>query len=272
MSNQIIFQQLFEGYQNTPQLWTGNTIWDLEQLPIELHTQRKFESNSKGKRLRLGKWVETFFSFQLNQLNTVNVLAEGIQIKRQKQTIGELDSLFIWKGQPIHTEVVYKFYLYDPQIEGETYLDHWIGPNRRDTLIYKLNKLRNKQFPLLYNANTLEVLGRLNIDPEQIRQFVHFKAKLFTPLNSNINKKAGLNPSSVAGNYIKAQDLKDFKSYLFYFPKKLEWLLNPETSVPWLHYKDAEPLILNELSNERSPLIWLKSPDGDKQLLFVVWW
>jgi len=64
----------------------------------------------------------------------------------------------LWENnKPIHLEIIYKFYLYDPSI-GLTQLDHWIGPNRRDSLVKKLTKLKQKQLPLLYHPLITQLL------------------------------------------------------------------------------------------------------------------
>ena len=83
----------------------------------------------------------------LYDLNFDNLISEtdesfedkGVKIIVDKITIGEIDCLIEYLNKYIHLEIVYKFYLYDEHINtGE--LDHWIGPNRKDSLVFKLNK------------------------------------------------------------------------------------------------------------------------------------
>jgi len=62
--------------------------------------------------------------------------------------VGELDCLILRDKKPIHLEVIYKFYLYDASV-GDTEIAHFIGPNRKDSLIEKLTKLQEKQLPIL---------------------------------------------------------------------------------------------------------------------------
>ena len=52
----------------------------------------------------------------------------------------------------IHLEIVYKFYLYDNTI-GTSEIDHWIGPNRNDSLREKLEKLKSKRFTSFEEIN-----------------------------------------------------------------------------------------------------------------------
>ena len=88
------FQELFKGFQNTPLLWKSSAVYKFEQFPIEPTTE-KFVEKSEHKKLRLGKWVEKFVTFQLQQNANINILEENLIIKDGKQTIGELDVFVI---------------------------------------------------------------------------------------------------------------------------------------------------------------------------------
>jgi len=65
--------------------------------------------------------------------------------------------LYLDGEQAIYLEIQFKFYLYDKTL-GETEIDHCIGPMRRDSLLIKLAKLREKQLPLLYTNETKVLL------------------------------------------------------------------------------------------------------------------
>lgn len=272
MTDRHTLNKMFQGYQLSSQLWQGNDIWNLEQLPIDLNTQCTFTSFKNGKNLRLGKWVEEFVLFQLNTLENVEVLGSGIQIKKDKLTIGELDSLFLLEGMPIHLEIVYKYYLYDPDIREDSSLANWIGPNRNDRLLQKLNKLKSRQLHLLQNEATKNILESLDIFHKTIKQNVLFKAKLFIPYNSKFEINSALNPSCVVGEYLRLNQLINFEAYSFFIPSKLEWLLVPNIDVHWLNYEAAKSLIRKELDSKRSPLIWVKDNKNKIRLIFVVWW
>src|SRR5690606_23106204 len=119
-----------------------------------------------------------------------------------KRTIGELDALLMTEIGPVHLEIVYKFYLYDPD-EGQTELSHWIGPNRKDNLLQKLKKLKEKQFSLLYHSKTQPLLDNLGLILDEIKQQVLFKAQLFLPLGHQNTVFFQLNPACVKGFYLK---------------------------------------------------------------------
>ena len=172
-------QLQYEGFLNTPLLWQSDTVFELKQLDLSKEKSTPF-NNSIAKNLRLGKRVERFISHQLQQYSSIKILAENIQIQNGKTTVGEIDFIIQQNNIPIHLEVVYKFYLYDESV-GETELAHWIGPNRKDSLVEKLTKLKEKQLPLVYKEQTIPLLKSLNLNSENIQQQVYFKAQLFVP-------------------------------------------------------------------------------------------
>ena len=141
-------QQHFDGFLQTPCLWKNNAVFDLQQFEIE--PKSSAINIEIDKKLRLGKYIERFVSFQVSEDKNCKIISENIQIQQDKITLGELDCILLKEMKPIHLEVVYKFYLYDDTL-GETEIDHFIGPNRKDSLFEKLTKLKEKQLPLLYS-------------------------------------------------------------------------------------------------------------------------
>ena len=140
-----VTQLRFEGFLKTSTLWESTHVYDLSQFKIE---QKSIEIDKEiDTKQRLGKYVERFVSHQLVNTEGISLIAENIQISKDRITLGELDCLLYKNGNPIHLEVVYKFYLYDPTKQG---LHCWIGPNKKDRLVEKLEKLQQKQLPLLY--------------------------------------------------------------------------------------------------------------------------
>ncbi|WKK64585.1 DUF1853 family protein [Lutimonas zeaxanthinifaciens] len=261
---------LFHGYVNTSLLWNHDIVFGLKQFDPQTNPNLTY-SETLANNIRLGKHVEQFVSYALRQNKNIKVYRENIQVKDGKITIGELDCLLMHNGSPIHLEVIYKFYLYDPD-HGASELDHWIGPNRNDSLIQKLNKLKNKQLPLLFNKHTRPLLTELGLDRNKIEQRVHFKAQLFLPLNSTSVQFELLNRSCLSGYYIHLQDTDQIKNCMFYIPTKLNWLMDIQKNVDWKNFTIFQQELGQFLNQKRSPLCWIKYPDGKMQKLFVVWW
>ncbi|UMB60483.1 DUF1853 family protein [Lutibacter sp. A80] len=263
-------QLQYEGFLNTALLWENNDVLNLKQFILETKNTTQF-NGAIVKNQRLGKRVERFLSHQLQQDNSIEILVENIQIQNNKITLGELDCILMQNNKPIHLEVIYKFYLYDATV-GKTALEHWIGPNRKDSLIEKLNKLKNKQLPLLYNPFTKPLLKKLNLETTSIQQQVLFKAQLFIPYQiKNIDFNA-LNQDCVKGFYIHFNELQQFNTCKFYIPTKINWLQEIETQSKWLNFETFSQKLEVFIHQKIAPLCWLKNSNGETEKFFVVWW
>ena len=107
------------------------------------------------ENIRLGHRVEKIVSNLIKASTNYKIHYENLKIKQGNKTIGEIDFIIeeIQTKQLIHLELAYKFYLFDPSL-STTQFENWIGPNRNDSLKEKVEKLREKQFPLLHNPQT----------------------------------------------------------------------------------------------------------------------
>jgi hypothetical protein len=114
------------------------------------------------------------------------VAFENIQIVEEQKTIGEIDFIIenIKTKQLIHLELTYKFYLFDPNLSSET-INNWIGHNRNDSLKEKLERLKTKQFPLLYHNCTKSTLHTIEIN--EVSQPLYLLVSLFIPYKYKAN-------------------------------------------------------------------------------------
>ncbi|WP_299274414.1 DUF1853 family protein [uncultured Psychroserpens sp.] len=262
-------QNLYQSYCKTPLLWKNNLVSELVQFDIPITTSFPF-LRTLERQLRLGQLAEQFVFNQLETDPTITLLAENIQIQKGSQTLGELDVLIRKDKQPIHLEIVYKFYVYDDTL-GRTEIDCWIGPNRKDSLIEKLDKLKQKQLPLLYSSECSSTLSQLKLDHLNFEQQVLFKAQLFVPYNKSVNFE-NLNKECVYGFYIHHYELELFQNCVFYIPPKLDWFLDPSDTIEWLDYKRFKDSASTYLNSQQSPLFWLKNDSQDLSKCFLLWW
>jgi len=223
------------------------------------------------QKLRLGHLVERFVSHELKSNSDIKILAENVQVKQDKVTIGELDCLLTHNHNPIHLEIIYKFYVYDESV-GNSELEHWIGPNRKDSLIEKITKLKTKQLPLLYKPETAALLTNLKLDVKTIQQQVYFKAQLFVPFNMIGFPLRLVNNNCIQGYYLHYTGIIQLKKHQLYIPSKLDWLTQVHNDVTWLDYDEAIKVIEVSIIQERSPLCWIKNQNDILQKVFVVWW
>ncbi|MFT6747505.1 MAG: hypothetical protein ACJAZ2_001858 [Glaciecola sp.] len=262
----------FDGFLNTPSLWKTNPVNTLHQFPISRTTPTtilpEFNPN-----LPLGKLVEQFVFHALNEDPSAQILSQNLQIQKGKISIGEIDCLLKQSNQVTHLEIVYKFYLYDENIPG-TDLHKWIGPNRNDNLIKKLTKLKDKQLPLLFKDETQKTLTSLHgeMNFQDMLQKVLFKAQLFAPINLLSSSFPSINNNCIKGFYISFDELMKLKPNTFHISDKRNWLTDPHLNVEWIEFESLKSQIEIYHSKSKSPLCWLKNPNGTMQKFFVVWW
>lgn len=270
-SQQQQLQLQYQGFIQTQPLWFGQLETNLQQFGL-MALQDSLPLHPQDAPKRLGNRVEYFVFQSLAQQSHIHILETNLQIQQNKQTLGEMDALLLVNNQPVHLELIYKFYLYDPLV-GSTELDHWIGPNRKDRLVYKLDKLRNKQLPLLHAPETQPYLECHELDSAFIDQQVLFMAQLFVPkASATAVPFKQLNPKAVMGTYLRLPDLEAYTDCHFYMPPKQDWLVMAHNTVSWLPYALFQMELLDLLDAQRSPLIWMRYPSGELERLFVVWW
>ncbi|MFC4025994.1 DUF1853 family protein [Zunongwangia endophytica] len=251
--------------------------YDLEAFELPKRTFQRKDSvklkNEIEKIFVLGKRVERFFEFQISNSAKFEVLLSNIQIIEDKKTLGELDFILKEKNtnQHIHVELVYKFYVYDPSFKNE--LSRWIGPNRKDSLLEKIDKLKSKQLPLLYKKKTQDILSGKNIATKNIVQKVCYKASLFVPkklLGSTFTK---INNDCIKGYYITFNEFasNEYETNYFYSPQKQFWPVDPIKNETWFSYQEILSQIIKFIENKKAPLVWMKTNKGIEQF-FVVWW
>lgn len=267
-------KQQYIGYLNTPPLWQNNCLLGLKQFYMDLTADHSIEVFIK-EGLMLGKRAERFFENYIKYKQKYSIVLANKQINCELLTLGEFDFILAKDEQFFHVECVYKFYLFDPTIITKNVLEGWVGPNRKDLLVKKLDKLKHHQLPLLFNEHTRPVLDQYNIPLNAITQQVSFKAQLF--INSNLDLPAfqSINKNCVAGFWMYYDHFindEHFKNYKFYIPKKHNWFILPDTHVDWLSYKDFGTLLSRFMIEKRSPLCWFKSSKGLLEKGFIVWW
>jgi hypothetical protein len=261
----------YQGCISTPSLWKGARVSPFKQIELARNPEA-IDDSAEVKNHRLGKLVEEFVFYQLKNQDTVSWICDNLQIQEGKRTVGEIDALYYDEGSPVHLEVAYKFYLFDTIENYDEPLAYWIGPNRKDSLFCKLGKLQNKQFPLLHNKLTGTYLESYNLEVKNIKQQLCFKGQLFLPYQSLNIDISPLNSDCIAGFYISCGKLQQFSALEFFIPEKLDWLVTPHHDVEWINYSSAVETIEIDISQKRSPLVWIRRNDGELSKCFIVFW
>lgn len=254
----------YEGFLISQPFWEGikfgMTQFELPACSIDLSQLPTVPTDR-----RLGHQAEFVFLQLLNACYEYEVLAHSIQLIHKKQTLGELDYIIqnVKTKEVLHIELTYKFYIVDKAIAIP--LDQIIGPNRKDTFAFKLNKTRDKQMPLLYSDPSIRILDNMELDVTNIRQMVAFYAHIFVPYDDRTFQIDNLNEDCVVGYWVTQDQVQtdEFKSCVYYKPSKSEWLHIPHNNKPWMSFEEIIELVSVSLSENRAVMLW-KNNENDR--------
>ena len=223
--------------------------------------------------LMLGKQAEHLFEHWLKHSKRFQLIAANIQIQGERAPLGEIDYIVRDTNTQtvLHIELACKFYLLDPAI-STSLLGKWIGPNRKDRLIEKLEKLQTKQFPLLHKEETAKTLAPLSLAVAAVQQQVCLKGFLFLP--KYFREVLPLHfQKCVVGHYLSWQEIdseNDPKAQ-YALPNKSSWLIPPLAYADWHPFSEIKAQIRAAIEIKRAPLVYKKKGDTVAKF-FVIWW
>lgn len=263
-----------------------NTKLMIDQLPDSSISTFEFEFLKENRQVDkfpyddarvfnfLGKRAEVFFRYYIHLSSRYQETAYSLQITDEKATIGEFDFICqdLIQNEILHVELVNKIYLYDDSLH-ENPDDCWIGPNRRDRFIDKLEKLKSQQFPLLYHPKAENSLNKLSIDPWKVKQKICFKAVLFIPEHCN-TRFFTTNLEAVAGYFYRLDEFlsKKWKHHSFYISKKINWFTDESQHTKWYSYSKVLLQLQEFMENKQSVMLLRRNKKGETYKFFVVWW
>lgn len=272
--------QRLEAFFKTPNLWKGKLL-GLQQFYLdELHFDQQDlkEADITLPEIPhgtvLGKRAEYYFKFCVDQSSNYDCLLSNIQVFRGKTTLGELD--FILKNKHsnkiYHVELVYKFYIYNPlrqpkshkaPIPDESYeLSQYEGPNRRDYLLKKINRLKSHQLPLLYRPETKRILEEKEINADSIEQKVCFLAQVFIPCELWDHDFKWINKACIKGYYLNYSAFAKAETQTatrYFMPHKHQWKMDPfEIEEQEFSFSELLNEVEKSLSRGFAPMIWKK--------------
>ncbi|WP_350285922.1 DUF1853 family protein [uncultured Croceitalea sp.] len=268
MDNELCF-----GFYNTSPLWLKEQF-GVSQFEFPNLDLVNFKPDALNENLRLGHQMEEVCAQLLTLSENWTIIAKNVLVDQEKIRLGELDFIIQnrRKNTIHHVELAYKFYIVNPEISEP--IHSLMGPNKRDMFYTKLDKLKEKQFPLLYADALIQQLEILRLNPNQIVQEACFKTQLFVPYNNEKVSIRPLNKNCIVGKWIHFEDFnsKEFKGNEYYIPSKREWIIAPTAE---RHYSSHYETLLDinmRMLKENAPMVWVKRQDGALEKLFVVWW
>lgn len=267
-------QQQFKGFLRTNALFSDSGVLPYSNFVLNSSVDFKLNSSHEKElsgQLYVGKRMEIFFKAYIENSKNLNLVTHSLQVVNdKKKTLGELD--FIIENQPnfLHIELVYKFYIYDPTYHRNS-LHCFMGPKRKDFLYKKIEKLRNHQFPMLFNAFTQKQLKELALPTSHYEQKLSFMAKVFLPLNKAVNLPSYINPKTVSGFWLKFSELKLLNKFHHYFiPKRQDWMTIPsESDYTFEDFESIEMQVNVLIKSGIRPMLWEKTKEGKFNSYFV---
>jgi hypothetical protein len=237
--NKTWFQSHYKGF--------NTLLIDLDKDYGSLETYLADNSNRF-----LGTYFESLVAFWFEHSSIIDLLANNVQLYKNKRTIGEFDFLYRYKGhdEVHHLETAVKYYLYHNNKRGKTGLSDWIGPNPSDRLDKKYHKLVRKQCRLGMQEAGKEYLHELGIGsviPEILIKgylFRHIKAEKSASI---LEKNSVINPAHLGGWWC-------FNDELDLYTKRLSgiyrWIILPKRR--WL---SRECYVSHEKSNSTENIL-----------------
>jgi len=245
---------------------TGFPSFDLSGLDVPPDIDFPLPTN-----LRLGHLIERIVSGLIKASSHYKVLYENIQISEDNITLGELDFIIeeTRTSQILHLELAYKFYLYDPTISLVN-KKCWIGPNRKDSLVEKLDKLGHKQFPLLSHDCTVSKLEDVNIG--SVRQVLSLLVSLYVPYQMETDLDSDYD-KYIKGYYLGIDTFVkiDHSESTYHFPDKRDWGIDPSENKTWDEFSEVKQHLGHCIDLRQAPLCWRKQ-HGTFSQFFIVWW
>lgn len=147
----------------------------------------------------LGHYFEALIEYWLRHWRRMSIHAVRLQVREAERAVGEFDFLFSDRFRDIdyHWEAAVKFFLRFRHPDGRV---EWLGPNPRDTLQSKLDKVFTRQLLLSSHPAAVPLLSRLGIGPLSSRAFI--KGYLFYPAASDWRRSDTL-PADSSPRHLK---------------------------------------------------------------------
>ncbi len=191
---------------------------------------------SDPRRQRLGLYFESLWHFFLEQDDEVELLARNLPVHQDGRTIGEFDCLYFCRRRNchVHLELAVKFYLGWPDGTGPreaSKASEWLGPNARDRLDIKLDRLLQHQSQLGSRESARPLLESLGI--EALQREIEIKGRLFAPLHGAMPPPVAFHPDQRLHSWLRLAELAHLPDYL---------LADAYRILPRLHWLSAERL------------------------------
>ena len=198
-----IFTEL-NGYKHAHfELTDARHQWllDLNRQPKALNTFMEEHCRSK----RLGIVFERLWQFFISADPQTELIASNLAVYEQARTLGEFDLIYFChrRNTPIHLELAVKFYLYTPHQNNHPF-SCWLGPDSRDRLDIKVERLLQHQLPLAHTPQGRSALASLGVT--EFEQELTIQGVLFYPQDAESRASSFQSSRSIQAEQTADQD------------------------------------------------------------------
>ena len=193
--------------------WVAQWLLSLDAEPSALLSHLTQE-----KSHFIGAYFESLWAFYLLSNPSYELIAKNLQANSKTRTEGEFDFIVfdIDSGHYIHQEVAIKFYLGFSKQNHHNFSDGqniWLGPQCKDRLDLKMDKMLNSQIKLSNKDSGKKALKSINIDPDtnNIKTQLIMKGYLFYPPNPSVVAPDICNQNHLRGLWFT---LDEFTTYI----------------------------------------------------------
>ncbi len=186
--------------------WINSWLLALDKKPHALQ-----QHLAKEKSHFLGTYFESLWAFYIEAAPNMELIARNLQVTSpHKKTLGEFDFIVLNNvtGQLLHQEIAIKFYLglnYRNDLPFTSGNNLWVGPQCRDRLDLKVEKLINAQTQLSKTEHGRNALKKLNTHSniDKVETQLILKGYLFYPSESTtpITLPDYCNPNHLHGDW-----------------------------------------------------------------------
>ncbi|MDF2180516.1 DUF1853 family protein [Neptuniibacter sp. CAU 1671] len=154
---------------------------------------------------RLGFYYENLLEYLFNKSSQVSDIKRNIQIKNDKNTLGELDFIGRYSGSAFHLECAVKFYL---RVGTGSKLSDFIGPGKADRLDLKYHRIIHHQLPIDAHPMAQTTLASHNLVVHQ--RVLLMQGYLFHPWEGGCPAElaAEINPDHWQGWWLRQTDVQ----------------------------------------------------------------
>ncbi len=256
---------LFEHPRLTESIW-----WQQWQCS-DLTQVEKALTISRGA---LGHAYESYWQALVSEHPSYKIRYANQQIFQQKRTMGELD-LIVEDSQGMieHWELACKFYMLVGGQPNNPH--HWLGPNTRDSLGIKMQRLLQQQLALTQTPACIEWLHSVGIETKLVRTQGIVQGRLFVPIQMAIPKSIDFELGGAANFSVADQHLGHWGAvHQLAQTAFTDCTWQPLTKIEWLSGVASDPSPINsmelvELVTERQSPVMCRMLESQQVYFWV---